>query len=140
MNRNTVISKEYTPVLFTAPGAKLSGNYSTITRGGGFLFSSGFVHQEKLANYSHCLLYYEEKARAVFFEFTSDSALKEAVKLSYRPKTRNSSIQSRSFFRFFKLNLDEWRGRYPVEKINISRRGNYFAIFLDRKNVKSNEP
>ena len=120
------------PIVFTRPGSKLAGNFVTITPRGGFLFSSGFVHAAKLIDYTYCVLAYDKNAKAILLLFTSDNKVTGAIKVTHRV-TKNSSLQSSSFFRYFQLSASELNGRYPVEKQHLPRRGEWFVIFLDQR-------
>lgn len=115
------------PVVFTRPGAKLSVKTISISPVGGFLFSAGFVHEEKLQEYSHCILGYDASASAICFQFLKDDKAEGSIKVTHR-EPGNSSIQSSSFFRFNKLNLSEFAGKYPIHKESIPRRGSHIAI------------
>ena len=124
------------PIFFTSPGVKLAKKFITLTARGGCLFSSGFVHEESLSEFSHGLLAYDQDSGAILFSFTKNSDEPGAIKLTHR-KSKNVSLQSGSFFRYFKLNAIELAGRYEqIEKRSLGRKGQWFVIFLDERHEK----
>ena len=90
------------PEIFTKQGAKLAERFITINQKGNFLFSSGFVHEEDLRQYTHCILGYDRHAKAICFKFTKSADAPGAITLTHRD-TGNDSVQSRSFFNFYKI-------------------------------------
>ena len=70
--------------------------------------------------------------KAICFQFTNDATVEGAIKVTHR-KLGNSSIQSRSFFKFNKLDLGKIRGRYKLSKKNIPRKGEWYILLLNEK-------
>lgn len=120
------------PEVFKKPGARLSNKFVTVTSRGGFLFSSGFVHSEKLDGFSHCVLAFDRNAKAILFSFKRDKKDEGAIKLTHR-NTGNSSLQAGSFFQYFELKSEILQGRYGLEKKSISRQGEWFVLYLDNR-------
>lgn len=123
------------PVVFTQQGTKLSKKFVTITPRGGFLFSAGFVHEGELTKFQYAILAYDENAKAILFSFMNDRQVPGAIKLTHRA-SRNSSLQSGSFFRFFHLDPEQLTGRYDIEKRNLPRRGEWFVIYINQEKPK----
>ena len=121
-------SKDF--VTFTRPGSRLVNSFVRLTERGGFLFSSGCVHAERLTQYSHCVLAYNSMARKILLTFVKSKEVDEAIKLTHRAE-KNSSLQSSSFFRFFKLDPKILEGRYHLEK--IPRKETIYIISLNEK-------
>lgn len=120
------------PEVFKKHGAKLSHKFVTITSRGGFLFSAGFIHNENIDKYSHCLIAFDRNAKAIMFAFKNNDEEEGVIKLTHR-ETGNTSLQAGSFFQYFGLKPENLKGRYELEKKNISRQGEWYVAFLDNK-------
>lgn len=137
MDKHTMYQKNgnLNPIIFTQPGTKLGKRFVTITPRGGFLFSAGFVHEEKLTKFQYAVLAYDENSKAVLFSFTIDPQVQGAIKITHRA-SKNSSLQSGSFFTFFHLDPKQLASRYDVQKRNLPRRGEWYVIFLNEDAIK----
>lgn len=138
MKTKSEISKRVlNPVVFTKPGTKLSNKFISILPKGGILFSAGLVHEAKVNTYRYCVLAYDEGARAILLQLTSDEEREGIIKLTHRI-TKNTSLQCGSFFKFFNLDPANIAGRYKVEKNNVRRQGEWMTLYLDEQLKKGN--
>lgn len=117
---------------FVNVGAKLSTATITINPNQTFTLNAGFVHQaqKQIENNSHVILSYSRHNNAIVFEFTSKSNNKGTIKMT---RQANISIAARSFFNYYQLNVDDFKGKFTPEMLEIPKKGNCWVIFLNKK-------
>ena len=143
MENNRVKRDIFNPTIFTTPGVKLSRKEISISPGGLFLFSAGLSHSEKLTEWSHCFLSYDKKLNAIGFQPTRNDQIKGAIKFTHRfsQTSKNSSLQARSFFSCFELDLKKISSKsYPVDKISVKGKGDWLVLPLDKPIEKKKAP
>ncbi len=120
------------PSIFTRPRSKLSTQAVTISIRGGFMFSAGFCHAFDVQKNKHCVLGYDSEEKAICFQFVNTDDSVGAIRMTHRT-AGNSSIQSGSFFVYYKLDPKALAGRYPLIQQSVPEKGSWFVAFLDQK-------
>lgn len=130
---------------FSSARARTTDPYITISDKKLITLSSGFIRQAKdqIANNTHAILSFSKSNNAIVFEFINNSGIPGAIKLSTRDKDgnrnndsnhiTNASMAARSFFNHYKINTDEYAGRYNATLEMIPGLGERWVIYLNEK-------
>lgn len=117
--------------IFTLKGAKIKTPWITITEHSAFHFNAAFAHLSKLAKNTHVILGFSPLRKTIIFQLTSDYQAEGALTILHG--AGGASIQSRSFFNYFFLNVSDLAGRYIPKKVRIPKIGEAWTINLESK-------
>lgn len=119
---------------FVHVGAKISKPIITINPNSTITLNAGFMHVAKnqILDNEYVHLSYSQKNEAVVFEFTKDSKREGAIKMT---RQINIAISARSFFNYYRLDINDVKGKYEPELISIPKKGERWVLFLSKKKL-----
>ena len=103
----------------------------TIYDWGRFSFSVQLVKNNHKIKLKYCVLGYSKSMNAILFLFTDDSKIQGSIKIMYRPNMGHFVINRKSFFTHYNLNIEELKGSYKLERVDIPQKGEWYAIDLN---------
>ncbi len=117
---------------FKYAGAKIGNTRVTISLRKSITLSAGFMHHAKnqVEGMTHMLLSFSKSKNAIVFEFTSDPKAAGAVKITMKG---NSIISARSFFNYYRIDVEKAAGRYAAKLESIPNLGKKWVVYLDQK-------
>ncbi|SRR5260221_3823474 len=112
----------------------------TITRSGSIGFPSQFYLDNQIANFKFTVLYYDEEQKKIGLQFTSDENEKDKISIVHDKNGHGGYVLARNFFKTYKIDPNNFAGRYEYLKENDPAIGEMLTIkLLERTQKKDNE-
>ena len=106
--------------------------YIKISKSKQMIFSSGFMQeQDNSEDMQYVKFYFSKLNNAIIFSFTNNE-LKEAYKLSRKPRGFCRVAAIGGFLNSFPIDLLKYVGKYIPQKENIPGIGEAWIIYLDK--------
>jgi hypothetical protein len=102
----------------------------TLTKSNSLGFPKKFYEDNDIKKYSHAVLYWDAKNKAIGVRFTNDKTEKSAFSVMKNTAGYGGGIVVRSFFKINGIDPKIYHGRYEWKKENIEGIGEMFIIEL----------
>ena len=107
-----------------------AGDYFISLNKSGFTISAGFCIEEKIKDFSKCIMYFDTAKKAVGFQFVNGNNVKGAFKVVHTNNGASASISPRSFIKANHIDDSKYFGRKIPKKISKEGLGEIFVIDL----------
>jgi len=123
---------------FEEVGKKRGTYYISVGRHGALGLCAGFYNAEKVKDFSHAVLFFNQEKKYIGVSFTNDKSTPGAFKITHGQSS--SSVVARSFFMTIfnasKEELHKYSGQYTPKKYADPTYGVLFYIDLNEKGQK----